>query len=689
MNKGRILIVEDDSDLLRAFSRIISKEGYEVLEAATGGEGLRICNEDHPDLVLLDATLPDASGVDLCRQIKADDNLTSSFVLMISGQRTSPEHLAEGLEAGADGYLTKPVEPKVLLAHVRALLRIKKAEYDLTESREQYRRLAQELKETNHRLEEYNRLKAEFIANMSHELRTPLTAIIGFAQLIQLRPPSAPVPRECTVAFERILRNGKHLLALIDEVLDIAKIEAGRLKIHREHFDIADLTQSAFQEMQALAQQKSLEYRLNIPREMPLAFSDPLRLRQVMINLLSNAIKFTQSGRVEVELIPRSDKEFQFIVRDTGIGIEEKAVGIIFDRFRQVDGKLTRIAGGTGLGLSIVKQIVTLLGGRIDVSSKLGEGSVFTVTLPLVTQETPAIVAGNTAGNGSSPTLSKPPISDEWENEVDSSVSEEEPDKRPLVLIVEDDADMANLLSETISKADYRVRVASSGIEGLNLARELDLSAILLDVMMPEMDGWKVLQALKAEADTAQIPVIVCSIVDNRPLGYRLGASNYLIKPIEPQQLLSALQSVGTEGTNAEGEGYILVIDDEHGIRELLTAALKKAGFNARSAVSGETAIKMVLQSPPKAIISDLMMPGGMSGYELIARMRSNPETENIPIVVVTGKDMTSEDRRFVIGEIARVIRKGDLLMSDLETRLRQTLEEIGVNPTSGKDFVN
>jgi CheY-like chemotaxis protein len=344
----------------------------------------------------------------------------------------------------------------------------------------------------------------------------------------------------------------------------------------------------------------------------------------VMINLLSNAIKFTQKGRVDVELIPWGKDEFRFIVRDTGIGIEEQAVGIIFERFRQVDGKLTRIAGGTGLGLSIVKQIVTLLGGQIDVSSKVGEGSVFTVTLPLVTKETPAIIIGSGEENGFSGNGEKSLLLDEGEALFDIQASERDNGEKPLVLIIEDDPDMASLLSETISRANYRVRVASNGIEGLKLARELDLSAILLDVMMPEMDGWKVLQALKAEPNTAQIPVIVCSIVDNRPLGYRLGASNYLIKPVGPEQLLSALQSVGTEGTNEDGEGYVLVVDDEHGIRELLTTALKKVGFNARSAASGETAIKMILQSPPKAIISDLMMPGGMSGYELIARKYSH-----------------------------------------------------------------
>jgi signal transduction histidine kinase len=666
MNKARILIIEDDPQILRKYSEIVGAEGGEVLTAADGIEGWRLCKNEKPDLIILDAALPDIGGISLCGQIKAEADLAGSFVLMIFDENASPDVLAAGLEAGADGYLTEPVEGKVMLAQVRALLRIKRAEQSLVESKEQYRVIAEELRVSNQRLEEYNQLKAEFIANMSHELRTPLTAIIGFAQLIQIRPPkNMAMPPECSTAFERILRNGKHLLTLIDEVLDIAKIEAGRMKIHSEHFDITELTQSAFQELQALAAQKNLDYRLSIPEEVPLALSDPLRVRQVMINLLSNAIKFTQKGTIEVELIPHGSHDCQFIVRDTGIGIEDKSIDVIFERFRQIDGALTRAVGGTGLGLSIVKQIVTLLGGRIDVTSKHGEGSTFTVTLPLGTK---------TADSG----VADVEIGQTIDLEQDMLDADE---TKPLVLIIEDEEDMANLLSETISRVHYRTIIASSGIEGLRIAREQDLSAILLDIMMPGMDGWRVLQALKAEPQTAQIPVIVCSIVDNRPLGYRLGASSYLIKPVEPEQLITALRNVGTHGTTDE-DSYVLVVDDDHGIRELLMSALRKAGFNARSAVSGETALKLVSQSTPRAVLSDLMMPGGMSGYEFIARMRSLPETENVPIIVITEKEITHEDRRFIIDEIANVIRKGDLLMSDLETRLRQTLEEIGVKPT-------
>jgi two-component system, sensor histidine kinase len=299
---AKVLIVEDEPALLLAYSRVMATAGYEVMETPTGEEGLRRCREGRPDLVLLDSFLPDADGLDLCRRIKGDPDLFTTPVIMISGRRVSPGEQAEGLESGADGYLTKPIEPRTLLAHVRALLRITETERRLRESEARQRQLVEDLIQANRRLEEYNRLKAEFVANMSHELRTPLTAIIGFVQLVEMT--EKEVPKPYATAFERILRNGRHLLALIDDVLDVAKIEAGRMRIHREHFDLGEVVQSAFRELQSLARQKGIGYRLSLPEPLPLAFSDPLRVRQVVINLLSNAIKFTPSGAVEAELIP-------------------------------------------------------------------------------------------------------------------------------------------------------------------------------------------------------------------------------------------------------------------------------------------------------------------------------------------------------------------------------------------------
>jgi signal transduction histidine kinase len=383
---AKILIVDDEPALLEACARILAAANHQIFRAGSGEEALELCRAQRPDLVLLDSVLPGLQGLEVCKRIKGDPELSRSSVILISG-RVAPGEQAEGLESGADGYLTKPIERRALLAHVRALLRITETERALRESEERQRQLVDDLIQANRRLEEYNRLKAELVANMSHELRTPLTAIIGFVQLVQMTEAGKPVPPAYATAFERILRNGRHLLALIDDVLDVAKIEAGRLKINREPFDLGDVVQSAFRELQPLARQKGIDYRLRTPEPLPFACSDPLRVRQVAINLLSNAIKFTHQGWVEAELLPWDEGMCRFVVRDTGVGIDEASMSIIFERFRQVDGSMSRVAGGAGLGLSIVRQIVELLGGTIAVESRVGEGSTFTVTLPLVAPE--------------------------------------------------------------------------------------------------------------------------------------------------------------------------------------------------------------------------------------------------------------------------------------------------------------
>jgi DNA-binding response OmpR family regulator len=653
----KVLVVDDEIALLRAYERTLASTGYDVARASTAEEAIRVANDWAPDVVVLDSMLPDGNGIDVCRRMKADRPTT--FVILISGVRRSADEQVTGLDAGADGYITKPIEPRALVAHVRALLRIKESEKNL-------RAVAEQLAESNRRLEEYNRLKAEFVANMSHELRTPLNAIIGFAQLMSMRTGEERLPDRFVDGVNRILRNSRHLLALIDGVLDLSKIEAGHQVVFPEHFDVAEVVQAAFGELQSLARQKHLEYRLVVRDTMPLAYSDPLRIRQVVINLLSNAIKFTADGFVQAEVSRFDETHWRLVVRDSGIGIRRDQLDLIFERFRQIDGSTTREAGGAGLGLSIVQELVKKLGGTIRVDSTYGDGSAFTVVLPFSIpsqrDDTPVV----------DPQAAAAPLVDDGGDP-----------ESPLALVIEDDEDHAAVVESTLTAAGYRVVIGRDGAAGLQLVRQLLPAAVVLDIMMPSVDGWRVLQAMKADARTADIPVIVCSIVDNRALGYQLGASEYLLKPVEPGRLLESLENVGASANDGEG-GFVLVVDDEKSVRDLLTTALRHAGFDVRAASGGEAALKLVAKASPRAVLCDLIMPGGMSGFELIARLRANPTTESVPIVVITGKDLRPADRRLMSGQIADVIRKGDLLLPDLDARLQAALEHFGVRPTNG-----
>ncbi|MDB4942828.1 MAG: multi-sensor hybrid histidine kinase [Labilithrix sp.] len=389
-----------------------------------------------------------------------------------------------------------------------------------------------ELRDANLRLAENSRLKSEFVANMSHELRTPLNAILGFTQLLTMEPAAEPTTARQKDFLDRILRNGKNLLSLVDGVLDVARIEAGMRTIYPEHFDLVASLQEAFGSLEALAHHKKLSYRMKVVGTFPPVFTDRGRLHQIVINLLSNALKFTREGGVSL-VVTREDGRAVIDVEDTGIGIEPENVVAIFDRFRQVDGSTTRNAGGIGLGLTIAKDLSRLLGAELEVQSALGQGSRFRLTLPL---DGPAELG---------------PPSERGEEEGPPSLGAASEVPRPVVLVIEDHPDSAVLMRETLEGAGFRARVAENGVAGLRLARSIRPAAITLDIMMPHMDGWRVLQALRDDEHTAAIPIIVCSVVDHRVMGYRLGASGYLTKPVEPTALLAALAKVAPSGERA------------------------------------------------------------------------------------------------------------------------------------------
>ena len=383
---AKILIVAGEPALLEACARILASANHQIFRAGSGEEALALCRAERPDLVLPTTVLRDMRGLASATDPGDPASMSRSPVILISGH-VSPGEQAEGLESGADGYLTKPVERRTLLAHVRALLRVTETERALRESEERRRQLVDDLMQANRRLEEYNRLKAG-VANMSHELRTPLTAIIGFVQLVQMTEAGEPVPPAYATAFERILRNGRHLLALIDDVLDVAKIEAGRLKIHREPFDLGDVVRSAFRELQPLARQKGIDYRLRTPE------APPLRLQRSAARapggdqpaLERHQVHPPGVGRGRAAALGRGDVPLRGARHRGGDrrGLDEHHL-----RALPAGGRLD-VARGGGRGPGALDRApgrIELLGGTIAVESRVGEGSTFTVTLPLVAPE--------------------------------------------------------------------------------------------------------------------------------------------------------------------------------------------------------------------------------------------------------------------------------------------------------------
>jgi signal transduction histidine kinase len=665
MKKTNILITEDDPALLCAYGRIVAAAGYEVLKAATGEECLRCAGEAQPDLILLDSVLPDMDGVEVCRRLKSGAQTGRAFIILISGHHVSPEEQAKALESGADGYLTKPVAERALVAHIRALLRIKQAEHELRESEERHRLMAEDLQEANRRLEEYNRLKTEFVANMSHELRTPLNAIIGFAQLAGLAAGGQSVPPPYAEAMQRILRNSRHLLSLIDDVLDIAKLEAGRIRIHREHFDVADLVQSAFAELQSLAAQKGIGYTLAVKDEIPLAFSDPLRVRQIVINLLSNAIKFTERGAVGVEVRRAGEAEFEIVVRDTGVGIDARSLDIIFERFRQVDGSMTRRAGGTGLGLAIVQQVAGLLGGRVAVTSEVGAGSVFTVTLPLAAPAGVEVQPATTEATGAAEEAARQAM-EELRTRVEAAAAEQQMD-RPLVLVVEDNPEMNRFVAETLA-AEYRVATAFDGEQGFERALALRPDLILSDVMMPRLSGDQLVRRLREREELDAVPVVLLTAKADDELRVRLlreGAQDYVMKPFSAEELRARVSNLVTMKRARE----VLQRELDTQLRDLESLA-KEVTFRKRELQTSYEAMRLAREQAERAsqvksdflrlVSHELRTPlTAISGYlEILRRAKS---------------EALSEPQQQLVGKIGRSAnRLRDLVESLLEyTRIQ------------------
>jgi signal transduction histidine kinase/CheY-like chemotaxis protein len=503
----------------------------------------------------------------------------------------------------------------------------------------------QELQQANLKIREADRLKSEFLANMSHELRTPMNAIIGFTRLVQRKAADVLPPKQGE-NLEKVEISAKQLLGLINDILDLSKIEAGKMNLSIMPFDLASLVEACFATVEPIVKRDRVRLVKEVSENLPEVLSDQDKLNQIIINLMSNALKFTEEGEVKLSAV-LEDSLLKIAVSDTGIGIPSDALKYIFDEFRQVDGSSTRKHGGTGLGLSITKKLVHLLGGTIDVSSVEGEGSTFTVTIPMGKK------------NGV--------FEEEVKLDEEALVRAEKREKK-ILLSIDDDPNVLILLRENLKDEGYYVVGALSGDEGVRKAKELKPFAITLDILMTHKDGWKVLNELKADPATRHIPIIVLSILDNKELGFNLSIFDYLVKPFDKGTILSALQRASRHPSKR-----VLVVDDEPDTVDLIMQLLEGEDYQIRGVYNGEEVFHAIEDEVPDIILLDLLMPE-MDGFEVIQRIKTNPDWSDIPIIVVTAKDLTDAGWMFLRQRVDKIIRKSGLVRETLAKEVRNLL---------------
>jgi signal transduction histidine kinase/DNA-binding response OmpR family regulator len=548
-------------------------------------------------------------------------------------------------------------------------------------------RLFDETREARASAEQANRAKSAFLANMSHELRTPLNAIIGFTRIVR-RKAEGVLPEKQTENLDKVLTSADHLLNLINTVLDIAKIEAGRMDVLAANFRISALIDLCYNTTQPLLKptvtmEKEVDENLNI------VHSDQDKIRQIVLNLLSNAAKFTHEGKIL--LAAKQDGETLHIsVRDTGIGISAEALPRLFKEFQQADNTTTRQYGGTGLGLSISRNLARLLGGDITVESKPGKGSTFTLIIPIQYKSKllpPVEDATRLAPERGLPPALAPGGSVDQTQSRSAPTPEAAPKPKTgpakkRILVIDDDQDTIDILQENLNQQEFEITSRLNGQEGLRAAREQHPDAILLDIVMPGADGWQVLHELKADPATSNIPVVMHTIIDNKALGFQLGAADYLLKPLDMAEVQSVLQHV--IGSGVRSPKHVLVVDDDPNVIDMLRQFLPEPDYLLESASDGEAGLQAIEAKRPDIVLLDLMMPR-LDGFEVIKRLRVNPQTRDLPIIVLSAKDLTATESAHLKETVSLVMRKqgfeSEKLVDEMNNVLNKLIKETTATP--------
>ena len=684
LNTPLILIVDDSLTNLTLLNAVLQQDGFQVVLANSGEKAFALAQEKQPDVILLDVEMPGWNGYETCKRLKKEPLLAQIPVLFLSTLNKAEDKL-RAFEAGGIDYVHKPFQEKELLARVHThveLYRLReKLEQKIAEQNQEIlayatqleKKVAERTAELNSAkeiAETANLTKTRFLANMSHELRTPMSAIIGYSEMLMEDAEDLEMLDFCD-DLKKIRVAGKHLLGLINDVLDISKIESGRMDLYLETFKVETLVNEVIATIQPLADNKANHLEIHLVKPLGEITADLTKTRQILFNLLSNAAKFTEDGRICLQVKREAaheglmrEESICFCIKDEGIGMTPEQQQKLFQPFSQVDASTTRRFGGTGLGLAITKQFTEMMGGQISVESEFGSGSRFSIYLPV--QVNLELV-----------TLQQPKKAqfDKLTTEVHS-----------IVLVIDDDSITRELLKNYLSQLGYSVAVAADGEAGIKRAKKLRPDAILLDVRMPGMDGWRVLSTLKKDSLLSDIPVIMTSIEEELNQGYALGATDYLVKPVESNQLGAILNKYHV---GDESQRLVMVVEDDVINRELVAKIIKQEGWRVFKAENGRVALEHLEDKKPALILLDLLMPE-MDGFEFVAHLRQNPKWRNIPVVVLTSTKLSTEDQAHLQGYVETIFQKesynGDDLLELIQkqvataaqSHLQQELENQG-----------